>query len=80
MSAVRRMDTAPRRGDCPQGVDGILDAADTGIRIHVSVPGEALLPVIASEHLQPGLRRLRPAAGGARGMRGRRSAGYGAVA
>ncbi|MFD9657463.1 MFS transporter [Streptomyces mirabilis] len=54
MSAVRRMDTALRRGDCPQGVDGILDATDTGIRIHVSVPGEALLPVIAGEHLYQG--------------------------
>lgn len=49
------MDTAPRRGYCSrQGIDGILDATDTGIRIHVSVPAEALLPVIASEHLRQG--------------------------
>ncbi|WP_373306579.1 MFS transporter [Streptomyces mirabilis] len=54
MSAVRRMDTAPRRGDSPPGRRRDLDAADTGIRIHVSVPGEALLPVIASEHLHQG--------------------------
>jgi hypothetical protein len=51
------MDTAPRRGSCSrQGIDGILDATATatGIRIHVSVPTDALLPVIASEQLHQG--------------------------